>query len=107
MTRARIAGWLLGSVLSTACAGNAQTVCPQDPATGMSQCTLASSSPGDAIAVTGVAAGVFAVTGCTANGCLLPDRCNPKTKRCEAIHCSERQGGPGGYGVRLASGLCR
>ena len=57
--------------------------------------------------VTGVAAGVYAVTGCTANGCLLPDRCNPQTKRCEPIRCSETQTCPAGYSCRLDTGLCR
>jgi hypothetical protein len=103
----RFAVLFLCSVLGVACAGGGQTVCPQDPATGMSQCTTTSNSLGDAIAVTGVAAGVYAVTGCTVNGCQLPDRCNTSTKRCEPIRCSESQTCPAGYNCRLDTGLCR
>jgi hypothetical protein len=66
-----------------------------------------SNSAGDAVVVTGLAAGVYAVTGCTANGCQLPDRCNTKTKRCEPIHCSETQSCPAGYNCDLGSTLCR
>jgi hypothetical protein len=91
------------------CVGSNSTQlhCPRDPATGMSQCTMSSSSPGDAIGVTALAAGVYAGKGCTVNGCLLPDRCNPKTKRCEPIHCSEAQSCPAGYSCDLETTLCR
>jgi hypothetical protein len=99
---------LLGAL--SGCAGssaNRYIDCPRDPATGMSQCMTTSSSPGDAAAVTGLAAGVYAFTGCTVNGCLLPDRCNTKTKRCEPIRCSETLSCPAGYKCQFASQLCR
>lgn len=89
------------------CAGSGQTVCPQDPATGMSQCISGTSSVGNAAVVTGVAAGVYAVTGCTVNGCLLPDRCNQISKRCEPTRCSETQSCPAGYNCQLDTKLCR
>lgn len=73
----------------------------------MSQCAMSSSSPGHAVGVTAAAAGVYAVTGCTVNGCLLPDRCNPKTKRCEPTRCSESQSCPAGYNCDLKTMLCR
>ena len=73
----------------------------------MSQCSTSTSSVGSAAVLTGLAAGVYSVTGCTVNGCQLPDRCNLQTKRCEPIRCSETQSCPAGYRCFLASGLCR
>lgn len=101
--------WRLGVVLGflAGCAGNMQMECPRDPATGMSQCTTSTSSVGNAAAVTGVAAGVYSVTGCTVNGCQLPDRCNHITKRCEPIRCDEAQLCPAGYSCDLKTKLCR
>jgi hypothetical protein len=57
--------------------------------------------------VTGAAVVIYSATGCTWNGCQLPDRCNPQTKRCETIRCSEGRGCPAGYACDLADGLCR
>jgi hypothetical protein len=73
----------------------------------MEQCGTTSSSIGDAALVTGLAGGVYAVAGCTINGCLLPDRCNPKTKRCEPIRCSETSSCPAGYKCQMNTKLCR
>lgn len=92
--------------LLTGCAGS-QLHCPRDPATGMSQCVSSTSSVGNAAVYTGLAAGVYAAKGCTVNGCQLPDRCNPTTKRCETIRCSETQSCPAGYNCDLKTGLCR
>lgn len=100
-----LCGIILGFVVG--CAGSTELHCPRDPATGMSQCAMSSSSPGHAVGVTAAAAGVYAVTGCTVNGCLLPDRCNPKTKRCEPTRCSESQSCPAGYNCDLKTMLCR
>ena len=87
--------------------GGSQLHCPRDPATGMSQCAVSSSGPGYATGVTAMAAGVFAAKGCTVNGCLMPDQCNPKTKRCEPTRCSESLSCPAGYNCDLATTLCR
>lgn len=98
---------LAASPVVLGCAGTTELACQRDPATGMHQCTTTSSSPGDAAMVTGLSAGVFAVTGCTVNGCQLPDRCNPQTKRCETIRCSEGNPCPAGYSCVLETKLCR
>jgi hypothetical protein len=82
-------------------------MCPQDPATGLSQCQSATNSPAAAGVVTGVAAGVYAFTGCTVNGCVLPDRCNTTTKRCEPTRCSETNPCPAGYKCQFDTMLCR
>ena len=108
MRGARSTFWSLFIVLGLAgCAGSGQMLCKPDPITGSQQCQVASSRPADAALITGVAAGVYTVTGCTVNGCPLPDRCNPQTKRCEAIKCSETQSCPVGYSCALAVHLCR
>ena len=110
MDRAHYVCWgllaALGCVLA-GCGGSGQMACRPDPITGSQQCQLASQSPADAVLTTGVAAGVYSVTGCTVNGCPLPDRCNPKTKRCEAIYCNEAQSCPAGYRCALDVHLCR
>jgi hypothetical protein len=64
-------------------------------------------SVGSAAAVTGIAAGVYAFTGCTVNGCQLPDRCNPETKRCEPITCRENVACPAGYSCNMVTLNCR
>lgn len=89
------------------CGGSAQMVCQRDPATGIEQCQPTTGSPGNAALTTGVAAGVYGFTGCTVNGCQLPDRCNPKTKRCEPLRCSETDPCPAGYQCQLDTKLCR
>ena len=94
--------WGLGS-----CAGSGQMLCKPDPITGSQQCQLGSTRPADAALTTGVAAGVYAFTGCTVNGCPLPDTCNPQTKRCEALRCSETQSCPAGYRCALDVHMCR
>lgn len=96
-----LALWLSG------CAGSGDIVCKPDPITGSQQCRGVSNRPGDAALTTGVAAGVYGFTGCTVNGCELPDRCNPQTKRCEAIKCDERQSCPAGYSCAMDVHLCR
>jgi len=110
MGRAReVAGWWLLALISLGCgcAGSGQMLCKPDPITGSQQCQVASSRPGDAALTTGVAAGVYAVSGCTVNGCPLPDRCNPQTKRCEPTRCHEAKACPAGYSCALDVGLCR
>jgi hypothetical protein len=82
-------------------------MCRPDPTTGSQLCQTGGNSYGAAAAVTGVAAAVYAVTGCTWNGCQLPDRCNPQTKRCETIRCNESRACPAGYACDLSDGMCR
>jgi hypothetical protein len=101
------AWWMLLSAAVAGCAGSGQMLCKPDPITGSQQCQLASQSPGDAALTGGVAAGVYAFTGCTVNGCPLPDTCNPRTKRCEPIRCSETRSCPAGYRCALDVQLCR
>jgi hypothetical protein len=93
----------------SACAGGGgyQAGCQRDPATGMQQCGTMSGGPGAAALTTGLAAGIYASQGCTVNGCELPYRCNPKTKRCEAIRCDEANPCPAGYSCQLKTKLCR
>ena len=107
MGRARLALGLLLTAALASCAGSGQMLCKPDPITGSQQCQLGSQSLGDAALTTGVAAGVYTVTGCTVNGCPLPDTCNPQTKRCEPIRCSETKACPVGYSCALALQLCR
>ena len=95
-----------GVALSTGCAPT-QVVCKPDPITGSQQCTGTTSSPAAAAVTTGAAVGVYAVTGCTVNGCQLPDECNPVTKRCQTIRCSEHKPCPAGYNCDLKTMLCR
>jgi hypothetical protein len=90
-----------------ACAGPTELACKPDPTTGVQQCQPTSSSGGDAALVTGVAAGVYSVTGCTVNGCQLPDRCDPKTKRCEPLPCDEAKRCPAGYSCQFDTSTCR
>lgn len=105
--RSTLCGIMLGFLLGCGGSNSTELHCPRDPATGMMQCAYSSSGPGSGVAETAVAAGVFAVKGCTVNGCLLPDRCNPKTKRCEPTRCSEAQACPAGYNCDLETTLCR
>ena len=102
----RACGWLLLWVAG-GCAGLSQTLCKPDPITGSQQCQLASQSRGDALLTTTLAASVYAVTGCTVNDCPLPDACNPRTKRCEPIRCSETHACPAGYRCALDVHICR
>jgi hypothetical protein len=90
-----------------ACGASGEVLCKPDPITGSQQCTTTSSNPASAVVTTGVAAGVYAVTGCTVNGCQLPDVCNPKTKRCEPTPCNEQHACPAGYECDLTHGVCR
>jgi hypothetical protein len=100
-----IAGWTCGAA---ACGGSSSTLCKPDPITGSQLCALASRGYGTAAAVTAVAASVYyAGAGCTWNGCELPDRCNPQTKRCETIRCGESSACPSGYNCDLSDMLCR
>lgn len=91
----------------SACAGSSQNLCKRDPITGSESCQTSGGNYGAAAVVTGTAAAVYTVTGCTWNGCLLPDRCNPATKRCETIRCSETRACPAGYSCDLSDGMCR
>jgi hypothetical protein len=100
----------LGLVVSLCClaaCGGGQMVCKPDPITGSEQCQTASNDPTTAIVNTGVAAGVYGVTGCTVNGCQLPDECNPKTKRCQTIRCREGRACPAGYSCDMVTLMCR
>jgi hypothetical protein len=95
------------SAFIVSCAGSNEIVCKRDPATGESDCNAAGANPAGVAVTTGVAAGVFGIAGCTVNGCQLPDRCNPKTKRCETIRCGESAPCPAGYSCDLTTSLCR
>jgi len=109
--RSGLVGWLGAWLAIASCVvmgcGGGQMLCKPDPITGSEQCQTASSDPVTAVVNTGVAAGVYSQTGCTLNGCELPDECNPKTKRCETIRCRESTGCPDGYKCDLVTLLCR
>jgi hypothetical protein len=83
-------------LLALGCAGSGQMVCKDDPISGAERCQQ-SGGPGDAALTGGVAAGVWAVEGCTINGCEPPFTCNGKTKLCERQSCKEGTGCPPGY----------
>jgi len=83
------------------------TVCSKDPTSGSLVCQPATGSVANAALATGTAAAVYTATGCTVNGCQLPDRCNTQTKRCEPITCDESKDCPGGYKCALDVHLCR
>jgi hypothetical protein len=70
------------------------------------ECTVASGSYGDALLVAASAGALFAAVGCTVNGCEMPYECNPESKRCERLQCSEPRGCPGGYSCNLESDRC-
>lgn len=95
------------ALAAAACGPSAAMLCKPDPTTGSQQCQATSSSGGDAVVTTGVAAGVYAVTGCTVNGCQLPDTCNPQTKRCEPLPCNETKPCPAGYSCQFDTNTCR
>jgi hypothetical protein len=98
----------LAVLIVTGCAGGTtELACKRDPTTGSEWCQRTTSSPGDAVLGAGVAAGVYAFTGCTVNGCELPDRCNPVTKRCEPLPCEEAKACPAGYQCQLDTNTCR
>jgi hypothetical protein len=108
MARALCFGLLAAGLCAVdACGGSSQMMCKPDPITGSQQCQTSSNTPADALVTTGVAAGVYGFTGCTVNGCQLPDECNPKTKRCETIRCRENRPCPVGYSCDRVSLLCR
>jgi hypothetical protein len=90
-----------------ACGASGQMLCKRDPITGSELCQRATGNYAEAAVNTGVAAGVFGITGCTVNGCPLPTQCNPNTKRCESIRCSESKPCPAGYFCSTDSMLCR
>jgi len=83
------------------------TACSRDPASGTLVCQPTTGSAANAVVVTEVAAAAYAATGCTLNGCQLPDRCNTQTKRCEPITCDESKDCPAGYKCALAVHYCR
>ena len=85
--------WLLVffACTSLSCAGG-YNACKKDPITGSERCQPGSSNTGDAVGTAAAAGAVWAVTGCTVNGCEPPLRCNPKTKMCERIPCGEGLG---------------
>jgi hypothetical protein len=87
--------------------GSGELVCRPDPITGSQTCQAAGGDVTGAAITTGAAAVLYAGVGCTLNGCLLPDRCNPKTKLCETIACSETKDCPSGYSCDLGTHLCR
>ena len=95
--------------LSSACASSGQSdvVCRPDPLTGSQMCQMSSNNRADALVTTGVATAVYAVTGCTVNGCELPDSCNQITKRCERTRCDESKPCPAGYRCEADSQTCR
>jgi hypothetical protein len=98
---------LLGLTWTLACSGSNSIVCKPDPITGSQFCQGAGGEVAGPAVTTAVAAGVYAVTGCTVNGCVFPDRCNETTKRCEPITCSENRECPAGYSCDLSSHHCR
>ena len=101
--------WGLGLCLAglACCLPGPATYCRPDPVTGSQQCQYSTNSAGNALLVTGAAAGVYAATGCTVNGCELPNRCNSQTKRCEPITCRENTACPAGYRCDLVTMICR
>ena len=87
--------------------GQSGTVCRPDPLTGSQMCQMSSNNNADAIVTTGVATAVYAATGCTVNGCELPDSCNQITKRCQPTRCDETKPCPVGYRCQPDSQTCR
>jgi hypothetical protein len=98
---------LAGLTFMASCVGSGQLLCRPDPITGSQTCQAAGGDATGAAITTGAAAVLYAGVGCTWNGCTLPDRCNPKTKRCETITCSETRDCPSGYSCDLSTHLCR
>lgn len=101
--------WLLGGMLIgwLGCATGPE-VCQRDPITGSRQCSMTSSSPGEAVATAAIAAGAWTVAGCTVNGCLPPYQCNSQTKQCERIRCGEdKQSCPPAYSCDPIDNLCK
>ncbi|HKU37331.1 MAG TPA: DUF2953 domain-containing protein [Polyangiales bacterium] len=79
-----------------ACAGSGQMVCRPDSISGSERCQQTGGAA-DAAITGGVAGGLWAVKGCTINGCEPPFVCNPKSKQCERQKCSETAACPPGY----------
>jgi len=94
-------------LLALSCTSSGNIVCRPDPITGSQFCQTAGNDVAGAVITASAAAGVYAVTGCTINGCLLPDRCNTTTKRCEPLGCSETRDCPNGYSCNLSTHICR
>lgn len=78
------------------CSSSSNVICRPDAISGAERCQY-SGGAADAALTGGVAAGVWAVKGCTANGCEPPFTCNAKTKLCERLSCSETESCPPGY----------
>ena len=93
--------------LLSACASGPEA-CRHDVITGADQCEPASGSYAEAAGTAAVAAGAWAIAGCTVNGCEAPFVCNTKTKLCERTSCGEGKGScPPGYACDPKDSLCR
>lgn len=105
---ARVVGCAI-TIAFGACAsgGQSEIVCRPDPLTGSQFCQMATDNRADAIVTTGIATAVYAVAGCTVNGCEAPDSCNSATKRCEPAHCDESKPCAAGYRCQPDSQVCR
>lgn len=109
-TRSNVSFWMgfaaIGQLLC-ACATGSQA-CTHNAVTGEDDCNASSGDYGEAIGTAAVAAGSWAVVGCTVNGCEAPFRCNGKTKMCERISCGEGQGScPPAYNCDPKDNLCK
>ena len=104
--RRRLASAALWIALACVAACSSQVVCRPDAVSGAERCERVGNY-GDALITAGAATGVWAAAGCTVNGCEMPYRCNPKTKTCERISCSETSSCPPGYTCNLADHRCR
>jgi hypothetical protein len=112
-TAARQGRLFCAAVGAAACLGLAagcatgQEACRRDPVTGAEQCAVVGSDPGQAAATAAAAAASWGAVGCTVNGCQAPFRCNPESKLCERMRCSEDVGGcPPGFSCNPNKNVC-
>jgi hypothetical protein len=99
-TAGKLLVFALASVCGSCFGSQAGVVCNR------SDCVVSSNSYGDALLAAGSAGAVFAVAGCTVNGCEMPYTCNRDTKRCERLQCYEARGCPGGFDCDLEKHVC-
>jgi hypothetical protein len=98
----KLSSWLVvSSIALSGCFGTkAGTVC------GGNGCVITSGSPVDAAIMAASAGAVFAVTGCTINGCEFPYECNQSSKRCERLRCAEDKPCPSPYNCDMEQHRC-